>query len=89
MILIIIAYLILIFLLLRFACYKDWTLTRKWNTLTDHNHLRMTRVLKCFQELDMQEEFNDFSMRLSYIMSCPECQLSDDTRQIWHELINT
>ena len=42
---------------------------RFWNVWDNHNHLRMTRVLKSLKLLGMEEEYNDFSMRIKYMIS--------------------
>lgn len=61
---------------------------RFWNTPDNHNHFRMTRVLKSLKLLGMEREYQDFSTRLSYLLSLRDSgvvHISDETSQIWKE----
>jgi hypothetical protein len=60
---------------------------RLWNEPNNHNCLRMTRVLKSLKLLGMENEYQDFSERLSYIISLrgKGVHISRETAQIWKE----
>ena len=63
---------------------------RLWNKPNNHNCLRMTRVLKSLKLLGMEQEYQDFSARISYILSLREeglVRISDITARIWKENI--
>lgn len=62
---------------------------RHWNSYNNHNHYRMSRVLKSLLLLGMEEEYKDFSMRIHWIIDHPQqYRVSDDTARIWMEYIN-
>ena len=63
---------------------------RLWNKPNNHNCLRMTRVLKSLNLLGMENEYQDFSERLSYIISLrgKGVHINRETVQIWEENID-
>lgn len=65
--------------------YKNWGIHRYWNTANNHNHLRITRMLKCFRLLGMKDEHEDLSMRLRYLLENERSSLniSPETYDIW------
>ncbi len=63
---------------------------RHWNYAGNHNHLRMTRVLKSLRLLGMDREAKDFTKRLRHLIEHRKDEpihLSDDTVRIWSELV--
>ena len=60
---------------------------RHWNNKNNHNHLRMTRVLKSLKLLQLDEEYDDFCRRINYIILVPECKISTETINIWNNII--
>ena len=61
---------------------------RLWNHPNNHNCLRMTRVLKSLKLLGMEQEYQDFSERLSYLLSLRAdglVRISEETARIWEE----
>ena len=61
---------------------------RLWNKPNNHNCLRMTRVLKSLRLLGMNNEYQDFSKRLHYIISLCDSgivNISTETACIWNE----
>ena len=70
--------------------YKEWgskAPERLWNKEGDHNHLRMTRVLKSLKLLHLDEEYEDFSKRIREMLQDPGVNLSVRTRKIWLDSI--
>ncbi|MBR3517875.1 MAG: hypothetical protein IKN07_00400 [Lachnospiraceae bacterium] len=68
--------------------YKN-SIYRHWNTYNNHNHWRMSRVLKSLQLLGMEEEYKDFSMRIRWIIDHPkQYRVTGDTVKIWMEYID-
>ena len=71
--------------------YKKWgsgAPFRLWNNWNNHNHWRMTRVIKCFMLLGMEGEHKDFSMRLSTILEIKKSnplsvRITKKTEEIW------
>ena len=68
--------------------YKDWDMFRHWNTTGNHNHKRLTRMLKCFRLLGYDDLYKDLSMRIKYILTVyrsgsPKIHISDDTMDYW------
>lgn len=69
--------------------YKDWgsDMKRNWNTPGNHNCLRMTRLLRCFKILGMEDEFTDFSIRVGYILKesahNPSIMITPTTASYW------
>lgn len=71
--------------------YRKWGLGapfRLWNMWNNHNHWRMTRVLKCFLLLGMEDEHKDFSLRLSAILEIKRAKklsvrITKKTAEIW------
>ena len=73
--------------------YKKWDkIFRHWNTTYNHNYQRMTRLLNCFKILELTDLFDDFSMRLKYIINeyksgNPKIHLNDTTVEYWNSYI--
>jgi len=74
--------------------YREWDkrkIKRHWNRPGNHNHLRITRVLKSLKLLGLEEEYKDFSMRLAYILelrkTSDNIHISDETAEIWKKNI--
>lgn len=63
--------------------YKNIKIHRYWNHANNHNHLRMTRVLKCFRLLQMNDELKDFSSRLTYLLERNGLKISKETERFW------
>ncbi|MCR5008242.1 MAG: hypothetical protein K6A76_06640 [Oribacterium sp.] len=63
--------------------YKN-SVYRHWNAYNNHNHWRMSRVLKSLQLLGMEEEYKDFSMRIRWIIDHPQqYRVTGVTVKIW------
>lgn len=69
--------------------YKDLKIQRHWNHCHDHNHLRITRMLKCFLLIGMREEWQDLSVRLRYLITNNGLRVSAKTREIWDSILYT
>jgi len=63
--------------------YKNIKIYRYWNNENNHNHLRMTRLLKCFRLIQMNDELKDFSNRLSYLLDHSGLKVSKKTEEFW------
>lgn len=63
--------------------YKNTKIYRYWNKDNNHNHLRITRMLKCFRLIQMNDELKDFSNRLSYLLDHNGLKISKKTEEIW------
>lgn len=76
----------------RIARWGKLTPMRLWNMPNNHNHLRMTRVLKSLKLLRMEQEYMDFSNRISCLLSMHKvglAHISKKTANIWAENICT
>lgn len=59
---------------------------RYWNHRNNHNHLRITRILKCFKLIQMNDELKDFSIRLSYLLNNDHgLKISKKTEDYWRD----
>lgn len=72
--------------------YLKWGLKgtfRFWNYWDNHNHWRMSRVLNSLCLLRMDEEFKDFSMRLSKMIELRNehkgVRITKETAMVWKE----
>lgn len=72
--------------------YQEWGKNaplRLWNRCNNHNHWRMTRILKSLKMLGMEQEFNDFSLRLSTILELRKInnsiRITNETIKLWNE----
>lgn len=75
--------------------YKEWGNifpVRLWNLIGNHNHKRITRVLKSLKLFGMDKEYKDFSMRISYMLNLQKdgnkfIRISDETAEYWEKNI--
>ena len=63
--------------------YKTIKMYRYWNQENNHNHLRMTRILKCFRLIEMNDELKDFSNRLIFLLEHNGLKISKKTEELW------
>jgi hypothetical protein len=56
---------------------------RNWAVRFDHNHLRITRILRCLRVLGLQTECNAFFEALKNVYNDPAINISDRTFMYW------
>lgn len=71
--------------------YRDPSLRRSWirKSGQDHNMRRMSRVLKCLKNLEMNE-YGDFAMRIAYILEMSDCgsiPICEETKAEWRSIL--
>jgi hypothetical protein len=56
---------------------------RNWAVRFDHNHLRITRILRCLRVLGLQTECDAFFEALKNVFNDPSIQISERTFTYW------
>jgi hypothetical protein len=54
-----------------------------WAINFDHNHLRITRILRCLRVLGLQTEYNAFFAALELTYNDPKISISDKSMGFW------
>ncbi|KAJ4315997.1 hypothetical protein N0V94_005689 [Neodidymelliopsis sp. IMI 364377] len=57
--------------------------SRNWCVRFDHNHLRITRILRCLRVLGLQTECDAFYAALKSVHDDPSISISDRTMMYW------
>ncbi|KAF2735679.1 hypothetical protein EJ04DRAFT_511628 [Polyplosphaeria fusca] len=60
---------------------------RNWAIRFDHNHLRITRILRCLRVLGLQEECDAFYRALVKTFNDPRIQISERTMLFWRKAV--
>lgn len=56
---------------------------QNWAGLFDHNHLRLTRILRCLRVLGLQKECQAFFKALEHAFHDPETRISEKSMGFW------
>ncbi|EMD58627.1 hypothetical protein GGP41_006081 [Bipolaris sorokiniana] len=56
---------------------------QNWAGLFDHNHLRITRILRCLRVLGLQKECDAFFKALEHAFHDPETRISEKSMGFW------
>ncbi|EMD94693.1 hypothetical protein COCC4DRAFT_203770 [Bipolaris maydis ATCC 48331] len=56
---------------------------QNWAGLFDHNHLRLTRILRCLRVLGLQQECEAFFKALEHAFHDPETRISEKSMGFW------
>lgn len=56
---------------------------KNWAVSFDHNHLRITRILRCLRVLGLQTEYNAFFTALERVFNDPGIKISGRTMEYW------
>ncbi|EUC45631.1 hypothetical protein COCMIDRAFT_94930 [Bipolaris oryzae ATCC 44560] len=56
---------------------------QNWAGLFDHNHLRLTRILRCLRVLGLQKECDAFFKALEHAFHNPETRISEKSMGFW------
>ena len=72
--------------------YKDWGFlkpVRLWNIKNNHNHRRISRVIKSLKLCGLTQDYEDFKMRLEYIIELRKTNthihITDNTISYWQK----
>lgn len=66
----------------------NWkTAFRNWAIRMDHNHLRITRILRCLRILGMQRECEAFYDALKRVFNDPYINIHDRSMSFWHRAV--
>ncbi|KAF7450031.1 Opioid growth factor receptor region [Pyrenophora tritici-repentis] len=66
------------------VCSPDWDeQSRHWNVHFNHNHLRITRILRCLRILGLQDEYNAFFTALEHISTDTSNRISNRSKDFW------
>ena len=57
--------------------------SRNWCARFDHNHLRITRILRCLRVLGLQPECDAFFAALEDVFDDPAIRISNQTMMFW------
>lgn len=63
------------------------TNSRNWCIRFDHNHLRITRILRCLRVLGLQTECDAFFKTLKDVVADPAIKISDRSLMYWHRAV--
>jgi hypothetical protein len=71
-----------------FGCYvirgSNWhEASRNWCVRMDHNHLRITRILRCLRVLGCQTECDAFFVALKRVYNDPSVQIGPRSMEFW------
>jgi hypothetical protein len=61
--------------------------SRNWCVRFDHNHLRITRILRCLRVLGLQTECDAFFAALKSVYDDPAISISDRTMMYWRRAV--
>lgn len=66
------------------VCGPNWRkASRNWCVRFDHNHLRITRILRCLRVLGLQTECDAFFAALKDVYNDPSVSISERTMEFW------
>ncbi|KAF1364513.1 hypothetical protein EJ07DRAFT_100101 [Lizonia empirigonia] len=66
------------------VCGPNWRkASRNWCVRFDHNHLRITRILRCLRVLGLQTECDAFFTALKDVYNDPSVSISERTMEFW------
>jgi len=60
---------------------------KNWAVSFDHNHLRITRILRCLRVLGLQTEYNAFFTALERVFNDPGIRISGRTMEYWKQAV--
>jgi hypothetical protein len=61
--------------------------SRNWAIRSDHNHLRITRILRCLRVLGLQTESDAFFAALKRVFEDPEIRISETSMRFWRRAV--
>lgn len=61
--------------------------SRNWVVRFDHNHLRITRILRCVRILGLQAECDAFFKALQHVFDDPATHISDRSMMYWQRAV--
>jgi hypothetical protein len=61
--------------------------SRNWCVRFDHNHLRITRILRCLRVLGLQRECEAFFAALEDVFADPNVSISDRSMMYWRRAV--
>jgi hypothetical protein len=61
--------------------------SRNWCVRFDHNHLRITRILRCLRVLGLQRECDAFFAALEDVYADPKVSISDRSMTYWRRAV--
>ena len=61
--------------------------SRNWCVRFDHNHLRITRILRCLRVLGLQKECEAFFAALEDVHADPKVSISDRSMMYWRRAV--
>lgn len=66
----------------------NWTTnSRNWAVRFDHNHLRITRILRCLRVLGLQKECDAFFAALEEVFNGPAIRINERSMTYWRRAV--
>ncbi|KAF1844273.1 uncharacterized protein K460DRAFT_288077 [Cucurbitaria berberidis CBS 394.84] len=62
--------------------------SRNWAVRFDHNHLRITRIMRCLRILGLQAECDAFFTALKRVYDDPAIEISERSMMYWHRAVS-
>ena len=63
------------------------TKSRNWNVRMDHNHLRITRILRSLRVLGLEEECKAFFDALETLFKSDDNNIGDNSMKYWRRAL--